>query len=67
LNGHKIWPGPAAKPEYWGRWREKLPDIFAGHLGYWVVVSEDPSRGEEAAGMVYVPYDAKGMSFWGTI
>ncbi|MEM0275103.1 MAG: acyl-CoA dehydrogenase family protein, partial [Nitrososphaerota archaeon] len=63
LNGHKIWPGPAAKPEYWDKWREKWPEIFAGHLGYWIIVSEDPSRGEEAAGIVYVPYNAKGMSF----
>lgn len=63
LNGHKIWPGPAGAPSYWDKWREMWPDKFAGHLGYWVVVTEDPSRGEEAAGMVYHPYDAEGVKF----
>jgi len=63
LNGHKIWPGPAADPSYWDRWHEKWPDKFAGHLGYWVVVTEDPNRGEEAAGMVYHPYNAEGVKF----
>ncbi len=63
LKGHKIWPGPAADPSYWDKWRRKFPDKFAGHLGYWVVVSEDPSRGEEAAGMVYHPYDLEGVKF----
>ncbi|MEM1666886.1 MAG: acyl-CoA dehydrogenase family protein [Nitrososphaerota archaeon] len=63
LNGHKIWPGPAADPSYWDRWHEKWPDKFAGHLGYWVVVTEDPSRGEDAAGMVYHPYNAEGVRF----
>ncbi|MCS7367672.1 MAG: acyl-CoA dehydrogenase family protein [archaeon YNP-WB-062] len=63
LNGHKIWPGPAGDPSYWEKWHKKWPNIFAGHLGYWVVVTEDPSRGEEAAGIVYHPPDLPGVKF----
>lgn len=63
LRGHKIWPGPSGDPSYWDKWHEMMPDKFAGHLGYWVVVTEDPSRGEEAAGIVYHPYNAEGVRF----
>jgi alkylation response protein AidB-like acyl-CoA dehydrogenase len=63
LNGHKIWPGPMADPSYWDKWHKKWPDIFAGHLGHWVVISEDPSRGEEAAGMIYHPVDMPGIKY----
>ncbi len=63
LNGHKIWPGPGGDPSYFDKWHEKWPDKFAGHLGYWGVVTEDPARGADAAGMVYIPYDAEGMTF----
>lgn len=63
LNGHKIWPGPAGDPKYFDKWHKKWPQWFAGHMGYWVVITEDPRRGMEAGGIVYVPYDAEGMSF----
>jgi alkylation response protein AidB-like acyl-CoA dehydrogenase len=63
LNGHKIWPGPAGEPSYWDKWHEMMPNKFAGHLGYWVVVTEDPARGEETAGVMYHPYNQEGVSF----
>jgi len=63
LNGHKIWPGPSSEPSYWDKWHSMMPDKFAGHLGYWVVVTEDPSRGAEAAGVVYHPYNQDGVTF----
>lgn len=63
LNGQKIWPGPSGDPAYWDELHEKWPSKFGGHLGYWVVVSEDPSMGEEGVGIVHVPYDAQGMKF----
>ncbi|MFP3161433.1 MAG: hypothetical protein RXQ95_08360 [Vulcanisaeta sp.] len=40
-----------------------MPDKFAGHLGYWVVVTEDLSRGAEAAGVVYHLYNQDGVTF----
>ncbi len=57
INGHKIWPGTGGSLE-----RFQTEDI-KGHLGYWTVVTLDPSKGSEAADIVYVPPDAEGLSF----
>lgn len=57
LNGHKIWPGTGGPHERFET------DTIKGHLGYWVVATTDPSKGEEAVDIVYVPPDAKGLSF----
>ena len=57
INGHKIWPGPAG-------WVERFQSAkLKGHLGYWTVVTTDPAKGEAGVGLVYVPADAKGLSF----
>jgi len=57
INGHKIWPGHAGPPE---RYRSKW---LKGHAGYLTIVTEDPKRGKDAVGLVYVPADAEGLSF----
>lgn len=56
INGAKIWPGTAGPPE---RFVDKY---IKGHLGYWTIVTRDPSKGAEAAGIVWVPPDTKGFS-----
>ncbi len=58
INGHKIWPGTAGPPE-----RFKPDGYINGHLGYWVIVTRDPSKGADSAGIVWVPPDAEGLSF----
>jgi len=57
IKGHKIWPGPAGPAD---RFQSKY---LKGHLGYWTVATTDPSKGEEGAGVFYIPPDAKGLSF----
>lgn len=56
INGHKIWPGPAGPAAHFKTKHLK------GILGYWTVVTSDPSKGEKAAGIVIVPPDAEGFS-----
>ncbi len=56
INGVKIWPGTAGPPDHF------VDKYLKGHLGYWTIVTRDPSKGAEAAGIVYVPPDAKGFS-----
>jgi len=56
INGVKIWPGTAGPPE---RFKDKY---LKGHLGYWTIVTRDPAKGVDAAGIVYVPPDAEGFS-----
>jgi alkylation response protein AidB-like acyl-CoA dehydrogenase len=63
INGSKIWPGPGGDYEYFEKWRRMWPQWVKGHIGYWTVVTSDPTKGREAAGMVYVPADAKGLTF----
>lgn len=63
INGEKIWPGPAGDYEYFKKWTRMFPQWIKGHLGYWTVITSDPAKGTEAAGMVYVPPDAEGLSF----
>ncbi|MBA7606340.1 Acyl-CoA dehydrogenase [subsurface metagenome] len=57
INGYKIWPGSAGSAGHF------VTKYMKGHLGYWTIVTRDPSKGAEAAGIVYVPPDAKGLSF----
>lgn len=57
INGHKIWPGPGGPPNIFKR------SLLKGHLGYIVVATTDPLKGEEGVGLFYVPPDAKGLSF----
>lgn len=57
INGHKIWPGPAGPSEIFKRKNLK------GHLGYIVLATTDPSKGEEGIGLFYVPPDEKGLNF----
>jgi alkylation response protein AidB-like acyl-CoA dehydrogenase len=57
LNGHKIWPGTGGPAE---RFRT---ETIKGHLGYWVVATTDPAGGEDTVDIVYVPPDAKGLTF----
>jgi alkylation response protein AidB-like acyl-CoA dehydrogenase len=47
INGHKIWPSGAS-----------VADIT-----YCVVCSTDPEAGDEGVALIYVPPDAKGLSF----
>jgi alkylation response protein AidB-like acyl-CoA dehydrogenase len=56
VNGVKIWPGTSGPPDRF------VDQYLKGHLGYWTIVTRDPSKGSEAAGIVYVPPDAKGFS-----
>jgi len=57
IKGHKIWPGPAG-------WIERFQsENLKGHIGYWTVVSTDPTLGEDGAAIFYIPPDAKGLSF----
>ncbi len=57
INGHKIWPGPGGFKE------DFIRENLKGHLGYWTVASLDPSKGRDAACVIYVPPDAKGLTF----
>ena len=57
INGVKIWPGTVGPADHF------VNDYLKGHLGYWTIVTRDPSKGAEAAGIVYVPCDAEGLSF----
>ena len=58
INGHKIWPGTGGAPE-----RFKPDGYINGHLGYWTIVTRDPSKGLDSAGIVWVPPNAEGISF----
>lgn len=58
INGHKIWPGDSGPPEFF----EKMKDL-TGHMGYYIVGTTDPAKGEEGIGVFYCPPDAKGLSF----
>jgi alkylation response protein AidB-like acyl-CoA dehydrogenase len=57
VNGVKIWPGTSGNPD-----RFKEDQYLKGHLGYWTIVTRDPSQGSKSAGIVYVPADAEGFS-----
>jgi alkylation response protein AidB-like acyl-CoA dehydrogenase len=57
IKGHKIWPGPAGPFEHF------MSRTLKGHLGYWTVATFDPDKGREGATIIYVPPDAKGLSF----
>jgi alkylation response protein AidB-like acyl-CoA dehydrogenase len=47
INGHKIWPSGAS----------------AADITYCVVCSTDPESGDDGVALIYVPPNAKGMSF----
>ena len=47
INGHKIWPSGASVAD----------------VAYCVVCSTDPSAGDAGVALIYVPPDAKGMTF----
>uniref|UniRef100_A0A7C2P0H3 Acyl-CoA dehydrogenase n=1 Tax=candidate division WOR-3 bacterium TaxID=2052148 RepID=A0A7C2P0H3_UNCW3 len=57
INGHKIWVGPAGPPEIFQR--EKLK----GHLGYSVVATVDPHKGDEGIVVFHVPAETPGLLF----
>ena len=57
INGHKIWPGPAGAAERFQSANLK------GHLGYWTVATTDPAKGEDGVALIYIPPDAKGLTF----
>lgn len=47
INGHKIWPSGASVAD----------------IAYCVVCTTDPEAGDEGVALIYVPPDAKGLSF----
>lgn len=57
IKGHKIWPGPGGPSEHFQSKHLK------GHLGYWTVVTTDPTKGDDGAAIFHIPPDAKGISF----
>lgn len=57
IKGHKIWPGPGGPFEHF------MSKTLKGHLGYWTVATFDPDSGRDGATVIYVPPDAKGLSF----
>jgi alkylation response protein AidB-like acyl-CoA dehydrogenase len=63
INGSKIWPGPGGDYKYFKHWADKWPHLIKGHLGYWTIVTSDPTKGGEAAGIIYSPPDVKNLSF----
>jgi alkylation response protein AidB-like acyl-CoA dehydrogenase len=56
VNGVKIWPGTAGPPEHFEN------QYVKGHMGYFTIVTRDPSKGAEGAGIVFVPSGTKGLS-----
>jgi alkylation response protein AidB-like acyl-CoA dehydrogenase len=58
INGHKIWPGDSGPPEFF----EKFEGLD-GHMGYFIVATTDPAKGEDGIGIYYAPPDAKGLVF----
>jgi alkylation response protein AidB-like acyl-CoA dehydrogenase len=58
INGHKIWPGPGGPAEHF-----LSTNVLKGHLGYWTVATFDPNKGRDGVTVIYVPPDAKGLSF----
>jgi len=57
INGHKLWPGPAGRPELFES------EHLKGHLGYWVCAITDRAGGDDNVGIFYVPAKSEGLEF----
>ena len=57
IKGHKVWPGDSGPVEHF------QTEPLTGHMGYFVVATEDPAKAEAGIGIYYIPPDAEGLEF----